>query len=59
MATGAGLLGAALYQPVWVSAVNSNLDFALMLLCFLLLQIAKRPAWQVLLLGAVAGAVVY
>lgn len=50
-----GLLLAALYQPVWTSAIHAPKDFALGLTAFLLLMFWKWPAWLVVLLGA-AGA---
>jgi chromate transporter len=53
-----GLLLAALYTPVWTSAIATSLDFALALLAFLLLVFWKTPPWAVVVLGAVAGAVV-
>jgi chromate transporter len=50
-----GILGAALYYPVWTSAVLSPRDFALALLGFLLLVVWKMPPWVVVLLLACAG----
>lgn len=50
-----GVLGAALYNPVWVSAVLSPRDFALALLGLLLLVVWKAPPWTVVLLLAVCG----
>jgi chromate transporter len=50
-----GILGAALYDPVWVSAVRSRQDFALALAGFLLLTVWKAPSWLVVVLLAVAG----
>jgi chromate transporter len=44
-----GLLAAALYDPVWISAVNDSRDFAIALLGFVLLVSAKWPAWAVVL----------
>ena len=38
-----GILGAALYNPVWTSAVTSGRDFALALAGFLLLTVWKLP----------------
>jgi len=38
-----GLLGAALYNPVWVSAVRSVVDIAIVLVAFILLQRFKLP----------------
>jgi chromate transporter len=52
-----GILAAALYNPVWVSAVFSPADFALALAGFLLLVVWKSPPWVVVLLLAVARAV--
>jgi chromate transporter len=38
-----GLLAAALYNPVWVSAVRSLVDVAIVLLAFTLLQRFRTP----------------
>ncbi|MBB3591024.1 chromate transporter [Rhizobium sp. BK529] len=45
-----GVLGAALYNPVWTSAVLTPVDFALALSGFLLLVVWKAPPWIVVLL---------
>ncbi|MEE9255945.1 MAG: chromate efflux transporter, partial [bacterium] len=50
-----GLLLAALYRPVWTSAVHRPADFALGLAAFGLLTFWKCPPWLVVLLAAVAG----
>ena len=50
-----GILLAALYTPVWTSAVHSPADFALMLGCFTLLMHWKAPPWLVVLLAAGVG----
>ena len=50
-----GLLGAALYDPVWTSAILSAYDFALALLGFILLTVWKAPPWLVVLLTAAGG----
>jgi len=50
-----GLLLAALYQPVWTSAIKSPPDFGLGLAAFALLVFWKTPAWLVVLLAAVGG----
>jgi chromate transporter len=50
-----GILGAALYNPVWTGAVATPRDFALALLGFLLLVIWKVPSWAVVVLLAAAG----
>jgi chromate transporter len=51
-----GLLAAALYDPVWVSAVQSDADWVLVLVGFALLTLARWPPWMVVLLTACAGA---
>jgi chromate transporter len=51
-----GLLLAALYQPVWVSAILGPTDFALALAALGLLALWKLPPWLVVLLAAGAGA---
>lgn len=50
-----GILGAALYSPVWTSAVLTPRDFALALGGFLLLTVWKMPPWIVVALLAAAG----
>jgi len=50
-----GLLGAALYDPVWVSSVRSVTDAALALLGFVLLTAARAPPWLVVLLTALGS----
>jgi chromate transporter len=50
-----GLLLAALYKPVWTSAVHSPADFALGLIGFGLLMFWKWPPWIVVLSSAAAG----
>jgi chromate transporter len=50
-----GILGAALYNPVWTSAVLTPRDFALALTGFLLLTVWKMPPWIVVVLLAGAG----
>ncbi len=51
-----GILGAALYNPVWTSAVLTPRDFALALTGFLLLTVWELPPWIVVALLACAGA---
>jgi chromate transporter len=51
-----GILGAALYSPVWTSAVRTLSDFALALGGFLLLTVWKAPPWVAVVLLAAAGA---
>lgn len=50
-----GLLLAALYDPVWTSAVEGPADFALALTAFLLLVGWQVPPWLVVILAALAG----
>jgi len=50
-----GILGAALYNPVWTSAVLTPRDFALALAGFLLLTVWKSPPWIVVVLLAGAA----
>ena len=49
-----GLLVAALYQPVWTSAIHTPQDFALALLAGVALMAWKLPPW--LVVAACAGA---
>jgi chromate transporter len=51
-----GLLLAALYRPVWTSAIHAPGDFALGLVDFLLLAFWKWPPWLVVVLSALGGA---
>jgi chromate transporter len=51
-----GLLLAALYQPVWTSAIGSAADFGLALIAFTLLVWWQAPPWTVVLFAAAAGA---
>jgi chromate transporter len=51
-----GILGAALYNPVWTSAVLTPRDFAVALAGFLLLTVWKLPPWIVVIILATAGA---
>lgn len=44
-----GLLLAALYQPVWTSAIVQPTDFALALIALLALMVWKLPPWLVVL----------
>jgi chromate transporter len=51
-----GLLLAALYRPVWTSAIDNSADFALACAAFLLLFMWRTPPWLVVVLCALAGA---
>lgn len=51
-----GILGAALYSPVFASAIGDMRDFALALACFVLLIAWKMPPWGVVIVAAAGGA---
>lgn len=51
-----GLLLAALYDPVWTSAIRSRSDFALALVALLALAVWRAPPWAVVLGAAGAAA---
>ncbi|KPF41458.1 chromate efflux transporter [Rhizobium sp. AAP43] len=50
-----GILGAALYSPVFTNAIDNMRDFTLALLCFVLLVAWKLPPWIVVVVAAVGG----
>ncbi len=50
-----GLLLAALYRPVWTSAIFAAPDFILGILAFLLLSFWRAPPWLVVILGALGA----
>jgi chromate transporter len=50
-----GLLGAALYNPVWTSAVRNPIDFAIAAVGFVLLFAWEAPPLLVVMLSALAG----
>lgn len=51
-----GILGAALYSPVFTSAITDLRDLALALAGFVALMMWKAPPWLVVALSVVAGA---
>ena len=51
-----GLLLAALYHPVWTSAITAPADLALALVTFALLALWNVPAWLVVVIAALGGA---
>lgn len=51
-----GLLLAALYDPVWISAIHAPQDFALAVAAYGALTWAKLPPWLVVILCGLAGA---
>ncbi len=50
-----GLLGAALYNPVWTSSVKTPGDFGIALLGFVLLTVWRAPPLLVVVVSALAG----
>ena len=52
------MLGAALYNPVWTSAVGSWVDAAIAAAAFGLLIAARVPPIVVVVLCAIAGVIV-
>jgi chromate transporter len=50
-----GILGAALYNPLWTTSVKSPGDFALALVCFVLLVAWRAPPLVVVLVSACGG----
>ena len=53
-----GLLLAALYTPVWTSAIHAPADFAIGVCAFLLLAFWRVPPWIVVVIGALATEIV-
>jgi chromate transporter len=50
-----GLLGAALYSPVWTSAVKTPGDFGIALVGFVLLTVWRAPPLVVVIISALGG----
>jgi chromate transporter len=50
-----GILGAALYNPVWISSVTTPADFAVALVGFVLLMAWRAPPLVVVLISALGG----
>ncbi len=50
-----GILLAALYTPVWTSAILQPADFGLALVCLGLLMIWRWAPWQVVIIAALGG----
>jgi len=50
-----GLLLAALYDPLWISAIHSHLDFGIALAAFGLLAYGRQSPLRVVALSALAG----
>jgi chromate transporter len=50
-----GLLGAALYSPVWTSSVHNSSDVSVAIVGFVLLTAWRTPPIVVVVIGAIAG----
>ncbi len=50
-----GILGAALYNPVWISAVKAPGDFGVALVGFVLLTVWRAPPFLVVVISALGG----
>ena len=50
-----GILGAALYDPVWTSSVKTLGDFAVVLIGFILLTVWRAPPLLVVIISALGG----
>ncbi len=53
-----GILLAALYNPLWISAILTPVDFAFTSILFLMLVFWKLPPWSVVMTGAIGGTVI-
>lgn len=53
-----GILGAALYDPVWTGAIAGPYEFALALTCFVLLTAWRSPPWIVVIVSAISGVLI-
>ena len=51
----AGLLGAALYNPIWTSSVKTPGDFGIALVGFVLLTVWRAPPLVVVIVSALGG----
>ncbi|HCU78549.1 MAG TPA: chromate transporter, partial [Microbacterium sp.] len=50
-----GILGAALYDPLFTTGIVGVGSFSLALVCFVLLIAWKLPPWAVVLIGGAGG----
>lgn len=53
-----GILLAALYDPLWTTAIVAPADFALASILFLMLVFWKVPPWIVVVAGALGGTII-
>ncbi|MFC4735250.1 chromate efflux transporter [Bacillus daqingensis] len=54
-----GILAAALYSPVFTSAIENGSDLAFAAVLFMLLVYWKRPAWLIVIIGIFGGLLFY
>ena len=50
-----GLLGAALYNPLWTTSVKTSGDFGIALVGFVLLTVWRAPPLLVVVVSAIGG----
>lgn len=50
-----GILISALYNPIWITSIESSIDFALAAILFFMLAYWELPPWIIVLTGAVGG----
>jgi chromate transporter len=50
-----GLLGAALYTPLWTSTINHASDFGLAMTGFILLTVWKIPPWIIVIISVIGA----
>ncbi|QKS43374.1 chromate efflux transporter (plasmid) [Paenibacillus cellulosilyticus] len=50
-----GILLAAFYDPIWVTAITGAREFALALVLFTMLTYWKLPIWSIIVAGAIGG----
>lgn len=53
-----GILLAALYNPLWTTAILAPADFTLALILFAMLVYWKLPSWVIVIAGAVGGTLI-
>lgn len=53
-----GILLAALYNPLWTTAIMAPADFALVSILFIMLVFWKLPPWVVVIAGIVGGMII-
>ncbi|PAD32168.1 chromate transporter [Paenibacillus sp. 7523-1] len=53
-----GILLAALYQPLWSTAVTTPADFSLVCILFIMLVFWKCPPWLIVITGIIGGTLI-